>query len=268
MDQSTIEKIESLVLSGARPLTTPFPAMLVPNGVSIKSLECFQPLRNRFRGSFATSVLSEFAAYVRANPKKGAGFIADFDGSLEAKVFFNLGDAADPGHADWTASLNVKPTAAWAALMAIDGKRLSQRELAEWIEDWSDNMAALNSADEGMHLSMAIAAIRSITISAKSEVGHSERDFGAARTALEDIEAKSAGGLPKFLVFEAQPALGFQARTVRLRVAVITGEKPALTLRIVGKEALLEDMRREFRELVLREIGDAAVMTIGSFNPG
>lgn len=266
MDKTTIEKIESLVLAGAQPLATPFPAMLIPNGVSIKSLECFQPLRNRFRGSFETSVLSEFAAYVRANPKKGAGFIDD-DIALAAKVFFNLGDAADPGHADWTATLNLQPTAAWAALMAIDGKRLSQRELAEWIEDWSDNMAALNSADDAMHLSMAIAAIRNITISAKTEVGHSEKDFGAARTALEDIEAKSAGGLPKFLVFEAQPALGFQARTVRLRVAVITGEKPALTLRIVGKEALLEDMRREFRELVLREIGDAAVMTIGSFNP-
>lgn len=267
MDQTTIEKIESLVLAGARPLATPFPAMLVPNGVSIKSLECFQPLRNRFRGSFVTSVLSEFAAYVRANPQ-GVGFIDDFDNSLEAKVFFNLGDAADPGHADWTASLNVKPTAAWAALTAIDGKRLSQRELAEWIEDWSDNMAALTSAEAAMHLSMAVAAIRNITISAKTEVGHSEKDFGAARTALEDIEAKSASGLPKFFVFEAQPALGFRCRTARLRVAVITGEKPALTLRIVGKEALLEDIRREFRELVLREIGDAAVMTIGSFNPG
>lgn len=266
MDQSTIEKIESLVLSGARPLTTPFPAMLVPSGVSIKSLECFQPLRNRFRGSFATSVLSEFAAYVRANPK-GVGFIADGD-ALAARVFFNLGDAAEPGHADWTATLTVQPTAAWAAVMAVDGKRLSQRELAEWIEDWADYTSALTSADDVMHLSMAVAAIHNITISAKTEVGHSEKDFGAARTALEDIEAKSAGGLPKFLVFEAQPALGFRCRTARLRVAVITGEKPALTLRIVGKEALLEDIRREFRELVLREIGDAAVMTIGSFNPG
>lgn len=266
MDQSTIEKIESLVLSGARPLTTPFPAMLVPNGVSIKSLECFQPLRNRFRGSFETSVLSEFAAYVRANPK-GAGFIADGD-NLAARVFFNLGDAADPGHADWTATLNVKPTAAWHALMAIDGKRLSQRELAEWIEDWSDNVIALDSSEDLVPLTQAVAAIRNITISAKSEVGHAERDFGATRTALEDIEAKAAAGMPKLLTFDAEPALGFDNRTVRLRVAVITGEKPALTLRIVGKEALLEDMRREFRELVLREIGDAAVMTIGSFNPG
>lgn len=266
MDESTISKIESLVLTSARPLDTAYPAILVPGGVSVQSLEQFQPLRNRFRGAFVTSVLSEFAAYVRANPG-GHGFVSDATDKLSAQVFFNLGNKSDPGHADWTATLTVQPTAAWAAVMAVDGKRLSQRELAEWIEDWTDQVAAEGSDGTYMQLAAALASIRNITITARAESAHTEKDFGASRTALEDIEAKAAGGLPKFLRFRAEPALGFMERGVLLRVSVITGEKPALSLRIVGKEALLEDVRTEFRWKVLAEIGDAATMSIGTFNP-
>lgn len=273
MDESTISKIESLVLAAVRPLDTQFPAILVPTpngGASVKSLEDHQPHRNRFRGTYGTNVLSEFAAYVKANPG-GQGFI-QASSDLAATVFFNLGDQVAAGHGDWRAILKPEATAAYHAALTVDVRPnvLTQRELAEWCEDWAGNLFGGTTSDGSpVSLTAAVAAIRNVKFSAKAEAQHNDRDFGATKTTLESIEATAAGGdqLPAKLELRAVPFLGFQERTILLRVALITGDKPGFKLRIVGKEALFEDLAREFRERLLTEIGDAATMLIGSFDP-
>lgn len=267
MDSTAIDSIAKLAVEAARAnlIDIGVPALIIDNDQKIVSLEQFQPERVRFRGRFATSVLGEFVNYVKANPG-GAGFVDPT--KVNATVFFNLGDTDKPGHGDWTGSLALTPTAAYAAIQAVESKRLAQRELAEWIEDWATNLhAQFGEADEKMSIGQAVAAIRNLTISAKSDVTHNERDFGATRTALEDLQARSEGGIPKYLSFSTEPYPNFVPREIRLRLSVITGEKPALTLRIVGKEALEEDIAREFRQMLLEGIGDAATVTLGSFTP-
>lgn len=266
MDSTAIDRIGQLAVEAAKAnrLDMDRPAFITDKG-QVVTLEHLQAGRSRFRGKFATSVLTEFAEYVKANPG-GVGFIEPND--VTATVFFNLGDAKFPGHGDWTGTLNLEPNAAYAAMLAIENRRLGQRELAEWIEDWAPNLQAqFGDSSEPSSIGQAVAAIRNLTISAKSDTTHTDKDFGASRTALEEIEAKATGGIPKYLIFETEPYPNFQRREFRLRLSVITGEKPALTLRIVSKEALIEDIAREFRSMLLDQIGDAATMTIGSFTP-
>lgn len=265
MDATTISKIESLALAaaGANRIEATTPAIVL--GSNVVSLENFQSGRSRFRGKFATSALSEFAGYVKAHVG-GHGFI-DAD-EFTARVFHNLGDVDEPGHADWTSTLKLDPTAAYAALLSIEGKALAQKQLVEWIEDWSAQLRSKFGAEsDAVGITAALAAIRNLTISAKSDVTHTDKDFGAARSALEEIEAKAQGGIPSHLIFTCEPYLGFQSRDFALRLSVITGDKPALTLRIVSKEAITEDIAREFKSRLLEEVGDAATMTIGNFTP-
>ena len=270
MDSTTIEKIEDLALSAAKanrvngePGDTGIPAVIVGNDTM--SLERFQPGRSRFRGRFETNTLSEFAGYVKGH-KGGHGFI-DAD-QFCAAVFHNLGDVENPGHADWISTLALKPTAAYAAMLAVEGKALGQKQLVEWIEDWSPQLRAkFGTESEATGITQALLAIRKLTISAKSDVTHTDKDFGASRSALEEIEAKADGGIPSYLIFTCTPYLGFQSRDFALRLSVITGDKPALTLRIVSKEAEQEDMAREFKSLLIESIGDAAELTIGTFKP-
>jgi uncharacterized protein YfdQ (DUF2303 family) len=267
IDESAVTAIAKLARA-AEPFIQPatHTPILIGQDGKIINLEQFQQRRSRFRGKFQTTSITEFAAYVKANPG-GQGFISAGNG-LDARVFFNLGAPDNPGHADWIADLIPQRTAAYTAALDANGKRYGQRELAEWIEDWALHVSIFNPDGNEVSLSAAVAAIRNINISARSEAGHADADFGARRTAMEEIEARSnAGALPARLVMRTEPYPGFEQRDITLRLSVITGDKPQLSLRIVGLEALAEDIAREFRSLLLEQIGDAAVMTIGTFTP-
>jgi len=265
MDASTILEISNLATQAtkANRLDTFTPAFI--HDGEAKSLEAFQKGRSRFRGKFATEVLSEFSGYVK-NHVGGHGFI-DAD-RFCAIVFHNLGDVIEPGHADWRSTLTLKSTAAYAAMLSIEGKGLTQKQVVEWVEDWSPQLRAKFGAEsDAVGITQALVAIRNLTISAKSDVTHTDKDFGASRSALEEIEAKAQGGIPSHLVFTCVPYIGFVSRDFALRLSVITGDKPALVLRMVAKEATTEDLAREFKTRLLEEIGDAATMTIGNFTP-
>lgn len=269
MDGTAITAIRQLAVEAARENRiggvgkSETPAVIIGN--TIHSLEYLQPGRSRFRGIFETSVLSEFAAYVKANPG-GHGFIGAKN--FTATVFHNLGDKDNPGHGDWRSTLTLEPTAAYAAMITIEGARLTQKQLVEWIEDWNQELEAKFGERAAVSdIAGALNAIRNLTISAKSDVTHTDKDFGAGRSAIEEIEAKAQGGIPSHLVFTCDPYPGFKEWNFSLRLSVITGDKPALTLRIVSKEAIAEEIATEFKEKLLEEIGDAATMTIGSFEP-
>jgi uncharacterized protein YfdQ (DUF2303 family) len=263
MQVEAINRIAELAIQAnkANVLAEHTPALVLDN--KVVSIENLQKGRSRFRGTMLTSVLSEFVAYVRRHTG-GHGFIDPKQ--VKATTFLNLGTPDDPGHADWKAVLQLDPTAAYAALLSVEGRSLLQRELVEWIEDWSANLSAVKDG-ESIAITAALTAIREVTIESKKSATNTDRDFGASRSSLEEIEAKAKGGMPSHLLFQAVPYLGLQAREFRLRISVLTGDKPALVLRIVGKEQAQEEIAQEFKAKLLEEIDDAATLTIGSFTP-
>lgn len=263
MQIETLHRIEELAIAASRnnALAEHTPALILDN--KVVSIEHLQEGRSRFRGALKTSVLSEFVAYLKRHAG-GAGFI-DAD-NMTATAYLNLGTPDKPGHADWTASLNLKATAAYSALQQADGMARSQKQMAEWIEDWSNHLGAIKDGED-ISINVALAAIREISIEAKKNVTSTDRDFGASRSSMEEIEARAKGGLPTHFQFRCTPYPGFAQREFVLRLSVITGESPALKLRIVGKEQAEEDIAQEFKALLLEEIGDAAELTIGTFRP-
>lgn len=263
MDAETLLRIEQLVLAAnaANSLGTHTPAQL-HNG-SIINLEHLQEGRARFRGSFETTSLPELVSYLEANPG-GVGFIDPEQ--CRAEVFLNIGTAANPGHCDWTASLTLKPTAPFKALLDVDGTRHTQRSLTEWIEDWMPNLSD-DGSTAGAGLAAVVAAIRRLKISATKNVTHTDKDFGASRSALEDIEASSDGGLPQTLYFHCEPYSGFTERVLCLRLSVITGETPEFALRIVSRETHIEDIAFEFKVKLLAGAARFAELMVGHFKP-
>jgi len=262
MDNTAIKQIAELAIAAERARLLPreamddIPAALI--GDKIVSLEGLQGQRSRFRGTFATNVLAEFVTYVKAHPG-GSGFI-DAD-NCTARVLHNLGDAKEPGHADWASVLRLKPTAAYAAIIAACKMPMDQKKLVEFIEDWAQNLDA-----EG-GITAALAAIRNVTIAQKKDVTHTDKDFGAKRSALEEIEAKADGGLPGYFLFRTEPYAGFASREFKLRLSVRTGDVPAFVLRIVAAEQVEESIATEFKTILLREIDTAATLCIGTFTP-
>lgn len=253
-------------------LDTCTPAILLPENYSVESLERLQICRSRFRGSMATNSLPDFCAYVEqrqpgtATEADPAGFIDQVQ--MTCKVFFNLGDEANPGHADDTASLKLMPTAAFAALRAIAGQRLGQSQLAEWIEDWAAYLQVVGAQGESIPVGVAVQKIRTITVKATAERTSTENNFSAGRSAMDQVEAAHAEQQPADLLFTCHPYEGLQPRIFTLRLSILTGDKPQLVARWVQQEAQEEEIAQEFKEVLREQIGAFTHLTLGNFNPG
>lgn len=277
MDSTAIQSLGQLAIEAAKAnqLDTDIPALILQCGDGkqrVESIEHLQPGRSRYRGTFATHQLGDFAAYVRGadgdQPRTPAQGFIDTD-TMTAKVFFNLGGADQPGHGDHTAKLTLKPTAAYAALRAIVNKPLDQRTLHDFVEDWRDNITPVyDGAADPTRTANALAAIRDITIETVRKVGQVERDMGATRSAMESVDARSSLTLPSGFEFVATPYDGLKLRAFRLRLGVTTGgDKLALTLRIQQDEQITEDIAADFRDRLAEKLGTASSLTLGTFAP-
>jgi uncharacterized protein YfdQ (DUF2303 family) len=287
LDEGAVRLIQSTAVqaNGVQEVNEFIPQLAVPDGISLTDAEHLQKGRSRFRGTFSTVALAEFSAYVAArsaaldsqlpdNRLPGTDVVSAFvnadNGTAEA--FFNLGTAASPGHADDKAVLTLRHTAAYVAMAAIAGKTLKQRALAEWLEDWFDVVSPVyaDASPTGTPtLSAAIAAIRDITIHAKAESNSVTGDLHAARSSLEEIEARSKKTLPSGFKFAAKPYDGFTERTFTLRLAVMpqANADPLLTLRIVGLDDITEKVGQEFEEKVKAAVPTSVKVYRGTFKP-
>lgn len=274
LTKETLLHIEAQALiAAAKPITIEDGSSLVvlPDSVSLQSLERYQPMRDRFRGALKTQSLRDFSKYVERHNDTGmgetpGGFI-DQD-AMSATVIFNLGTPDEAGHGDDRATLALKPTAAYTAVQTIVGKTLSQQALAEWIEDWAPHITA-TAGNETLSNPAAISGIRKMTIKATSQRDSSVGDFSASRSAMDDIEAKSQETLPTAFLFQLIPFEGLAGSVINLRLSVITGEdKPVLKLRWVGEESQREDFAREFKAVLESEVGGFVPLTIGTFALG
>lgn len=274
MDASLINAIGALALSAndANKLATPTPAIVLGN--QVVSLENLQDGRSRFRGGLKTNSLADFVAYVKRDHgiDKALQPQTYIDASnLSASAFFNLGNHQNPGHADHTAQLKLDQTAAYRALIAADGKRIDQKALAEWIEEWAKQIDVADENGEPLSLSLAIGAIRSVKVKATAESTTTVGNFAQSRTAMEDIEARASGlaNLPARLTFRFTPALGLSDQSADLRISLIANpeEKPTFALRWIGREQVVEAIAQDFKRVLFDEVGDAALLTIGTFTP-
>lgn len=211
MDKTAIEHIQQTAIDANKfrlPPALQDIAVAIPDNYDIRNLESFYTLRSRFRGEMKTQSITDFVQYIKTKGN-GEGFINAEN--LSAKIFFNLGTTESPGHGDWTATLTLNATAAYKALLDIDGKTLNQRKLIDFLEDWAPLLSATSqeSLDE-LPLTTAINAIRKLTIKKTSESESTQGEFNTSRSKFDDIEAKSAIGLPIGFTFRTQPYLDYR----------------------------------------------------------
>ena len=275
LSKEAIQHIESqAVIAAAKPITIQGGATVavLPEAIRLQPMEQFQPLRDRFRGAMATHSIQDFAKYVEqhevscSEAVEQRGFI-DQD-AMRATIIFNLGTPGAAGHGDDTATLTLKPTAAYAALQSIVGKPLAQQALAEWLEGWLPNLEAV-AGETDLPMLQAINAVRRMTIKATSQRDSNVGDFSSSRSAMDEIEAKSQDTLPSAFIFTTVPFEGLQPANITLRLSVITGrDEPLLKLRWVGEEAQREEFAREFKAVLEKEVGGFVPLTIGTFALG
>lgn len=265
MDHQAIEKIEALVHAAqiGNP-GTDTPTMLVPKGYELQSLENFQQSPARFRGSFTTSSIEGYAAYV--NEEDESRVFVNVD-AMSAKAFFDLGNAAEPGHGDHTATLTLEKTSAFVACLNAHESAFGQKELAHWIEDWHHCITGIDSNGEAMTAKQLANAVRKIEIKATSERSHEDGDWNTKRSGMDALDANTGASTPDIIRFHCLPYEGLSHRTFEMRVSILTDDtKPRLKLRIIGLETAQEEMAKEFKQVLEGELGPNTTLLLGAFS--
>jgi len=269
IDSSAIEQIRDLSLTQLleeRLTSTDCPAIALPEKVQVVSLERYNANRFRFRGNLKTANIADFVRYCRKHEDDGVSCFIDAE-NMAAVTIFNLGTLELPGHADNTAVLGLKKTAPFSALLDINGVKNRQKELAEWLEDWSEYLTAFTADGEVLDIKKAIGGVRKITIESSRNSDHEDSDFGAKRSVFESVEAKSKEEMPAAFEFKCISYEGLGERRFHLRYSVLTGgDSPILVLRIVQLEEINEAIATEFKELLEHQFNNSKIDTfIGTF---
>ncbi|HHG8876717.1 TPA: YfdQ family protein [Citrobacter freundii] len=270
LDSGTFKQVKDLVLSGYHLNDIhglACPTALLPEGTGIESLERFSLERFRFRGAMTTTSIDDFARYSKgyASASEPARCFIDAD-NMTASSVFNIGTLDNPGHADNVASITLKKTAPFRALLQIDGQRLKQKQIAEWLEDLSDYLLAFDADGNTMQISQAAQAVRRITIQQATQQDHETSDFAGKKSLMQSVEASSKDVMPVAFEFKCVPYEGLGERRFSLRNNLLTSDEPCFVLRIIQLEAQEEEIANEFRDLLISKFEGESVETfIGNF---
>lgn len=198
----------------------------LPDDTRVLELEKFRPLRSRFRGDFLTRRIDDFVSYTVGKADSGAECFVWPD-DMTAKAVLNLGDLNEPGHADNTATIKLKTTAAFDAIKSMDGKTRTQQQLAEWLEDWRDNIQGLTSDEQRLTPARPLPP-SAASPSRRTAPATTEGQLSSTRSAMEQVEASSnSEPLPSFILFSCEPYTGLAERTFILRLSLrFDEEKP------------------------------------------
>lgn len=229
---------------------TQAPLIALPDGVKLSDLEQYMPTCTKYRFNYATKSMKDFGRYCLEFDKEGAKCFVNSD-RMTSEAIFDLGTEANPLHQVHRAELALDRTAAFKALLAVNGDRLSQKNAGNFVEDWADNIKVMTKDGKEMTPAQAAKSLREITIEQVRNLDSKVSDFGSQMSAFEKIEAKNQGSIPAVIEFTCQPWFGLGSRAFTLRVGIITGgDKPEISLRIIKLEAQEEDMAEEFKELL------------------
>lgn len=242
------------------------PVALAPESYRMLNLEKHQENRSRFRGEFSTQCIPDFIEYVKKHDGKGVRCFVNQD-AMAAKTIFDLGTVELPLHMEHTSVLNLKKTAAFREMLSNENESLKQRELVEFIEDWKDNIVAIDVEGIEVPINKAIHSIRSITIENVNTVESVQEDFSETASAMEKIELKNRETQVKILQFTCVPYEGLKERVFELRLSISAERGVSMKFRITGKEAVEEEIAVEFKDLIKAELEETQVETfIGNFS--
>lgn len=242
----------------------------LPSDYKLHDLEHYLAGRRRARGLMATANLVSFAEYVTTHAEAGATVFVD-QKTMSATAVLNLGTSDDPGHADNKAQLTPERTAAYTSLLLhATGAGHTQKAIAEWMEDWADNIEAFAADGTPIKPPQAVAAVRKITIDAMRKVESAEQALSASKSAFESVQASSTETLPALILLSCQPYADLDQRTFALRLGVLTGEAtPKVNLRISKFEEHQEQMATELADLITDAFDDGNVpVLLGSYSRG
>lgn len=256
MDKSAIEQIQQSssipeMIISLENHETENPVILTPDNFQIINLERYMEFRTNYRYSFETTSIKDFIKYCSDYDQAGACCFVNQE-YMSARTIFDLGTVEEPLHQDNKAKLLIKRTAAYVALLAVNGSKMSQKDASDFIEDWADELVIYSTSGDSMSPTQAAASLRDLTIETARAVNSKVADYSESMSAMEKVEAKNKEYLPGEIKFGCIPYLHLKERFFTIRLSLLTsGDRPALTFRIIKLDSITEEIAEEFKDILV-----------------
>lgn len=238
---------------------------------SVHDLERFSKTKRRMNGQFGTTSIKALAQFAEStiNQSSEVDTPSCFIGENgNAKLILNFGTIETPLHQDLKASVQLGQTAVFKAIDRLRDERLSQRDLAEFIEDFHTYVKALDKDGNEINQSVAIAAIRNMSIESNSSVNQTTEEYRDTSSAFASVEAKFKDATPAYLKFDIPAFNEIENREFVFRISVLTSDnKIKLALRCPKWDEVIESINLEFQEKLSEQLEPLGVKTfIGNWN--
>ena len=257
IDKTIIEQIQSTTHHIKEVNNTDFPVVSKSKSLELENLEEFQKCKNQFTGTFNTSVIDDFVAYLKAH--QGDNCFINKNG-MTAKTVLDLGDNDNPGHGKHKAVLSLESTAAFLSLNDMRNERHNQKDLVEWLIDWKDHVVFNDENGKPVEFKKAITAIRNITLESANKKVSDVQHFSEKKSSMENVEASTSsedGTLPSYIIFKCHPYEGINQFEFNLRISLILrADSISIMMRAIKFSAVKEDIANTFRDLLLRKFED------------
>lgn len=245
--------------------------ILLSDSARVHDLEKFSATKRRMSGSFETTSISSLSQFAKSTVSESTEinspscFIGD---NGRAKLIFNFGNTETPLHQDLSAGISLKKTAVFAEIIRLKDERLNQRELAEFIEDFHIYTTALDKDGKEINQSVAIAAIRNMSIESSKSVNQTTEEYKDTSSAFASVEAKFKDATPAYLKFTIPAFNEIDERVFIFRISVITSdERIKLALRCPSWDEVIESINLEFQEKLQKSLEPLGVKTfIGNWH--
>lgn len=229
------------------------PTVLVPRGMEVRSLETYLERPLRRRAKLLTSRIEDFARYVNSAKQDGTIIFIDPEcGSAEAVI--DYGTHERPEWGDHKVTLKIPRTEEAKAVIGINERAVSQRELIEFLEDWRAIIAPQSASGDNVSVTQAIGAIRSVKIDEIRETQSTQGDFESSVSVLDQVSAKGVSeSLPSFLRATFSIREGLDPVQVELKVSILTerSDEPMFKLRAIALQSIMHDSARHIESAIL-----------------
>lgn len=238
----------------------------INDNYKVLDLEKYQDGRNRARGVLNTPSLEDFKTYVLDAQSGDAPVFVDHKNVSATAVLNYSEEFHAQGHCDHLANLKLEPTVVWSKLNSLKDRKLSQRDFAVFIEDWTSVLEITDAEGTVINPVQALAAIRNMKIDSSVTVDNSVGNLSESRSRFEQVEARSKEEFtPAYFKIHDSAYLGLDERLIVLRLIINTNdEKPVFSIQIVKEELLCNEIVQEFKEKVIELLPDNPVR-IGTF---
>ena len=242
--QATVpsDHIANLAVAGIETRTIEnVPHIIVPPGHTVESFEKLLPKPLRLKESLKIQNVTSFVDYFQLFANDATLIFAD-EAAATIKAVFDYHQPNSPSHCEHSATLKLVHSDEWKAWLTNDGKSLTQRQMAEFIED---NIKDVVSPDGATLLEVAktLQATKKLGFRSSQELHNGQIQL----TYNEEIDGQAGPTgqlqIPKEIVIGLRVYKGQEGYqvTARLRYRIGDGGQLSFSYHINNVEKILED---------------------------